>query len=133
MVILTIPSSFTCSCASSIQTHLNIQEIALLAAGASAAASSTGPAALAAKAKAVEEAKPQAKTTFIVKLKGLKDPTAKAKLIKKVKAINSSMNLVETKKFVESASQTLKEGITKDEAERLQKVMEAAGGVVELD
>ena len=41
-------------------------------------------------------------------------------------------NLVEAKKFVESAPQTLKEGLPKDEAEKLQKAIEAAGGVVEL-
>lgn len=112
---------------------MNIQEIALLAAGASTAASSTGLTTLAAEAEVVEEVKPKAKTTFTVKLKGLKDPIAKAKVIKEVKTINSSMNLVEAKKFVESAPQTLKEDITKDEAEKLQKAIEAAGGVVELD
>ncbi|CAO1634719.1 unnamed protein product [Parajaminaea phylloscopi] len=114
---------------SQLKTRLNIQDIALPAAGAAAAPAAAAPAADA----AAEEEKPKAKTTFTLKLKGLKDPTAKAKVIKEVKAINTTMNLVEAKKFVESAPQTLKEGLNKEDAEKLQKAIEAAGGVVELD
>lgn len=46
---------------------------------------------------------------------------------------HSFRNLVEAKKFVESAPQVLKEGLPKEEAEKLQKVIEAAGGSVELE
>jgi len=41
--------------------------------------------------------------------------------------------LVEAKKFVESAPQILKEGLTKEDAAKLQKTIEDAGGVVELE
>jgi len=40
--------------------------------------------------------------------------------------------LVEAKKFVESAPQVLKEGLPKEDAEKLLKAVEAAGGLVEL-
>lgn len=40
---------------------------------------------------------------------------------------------MEAKKFVESAPQVLKEGLPKEEAEKLQKAVEAAGGQVELE
>jgi ribosomal protein L7/L12 len=42
-------------------------------------------------------------------------------------------NLVEAKKFVESSPQVLKEGLTKEEAEKLQKAVETAGGLIELE
>lgn len=46
---------------------------------------------------------------------------------------DSFRNLVEAKKFVESAPQVLKEGLSKDDAAKLQKTIEDAGGVVELE
>lgn len=45
----------------------------------------------------------------------------------------SFRNLVEAKKFVESAPQPLKEGLPKEDAEKLKKAVEAAGGLVELE
>lgn len=70
---------------SALKTRLNITEIAMPAASAPAAAA---PAA----AEEVEEAaKPKEKTVFTLKLTGLKDPTAKAKVIREVKATNSNM------------------------------------------
>ncbi|KAE8224202.1 hypothetical protein CF319_g2864 [Tilletia indica] len=113
---------------SALKTRLNITEVAMPSASAAPAA-----AAPAAADAAAEEEKPKEKTVFTVKLKGLKDPTAKAKVIREVKAINSTMNLVEAKKFVESAPQTLKEGINKEEAEKIKKAIEDAGGVIEFD
>lgn len=116
---------------SQLKSRLNIQDIAMPSAGAAA------PAAPAAGAAGEQEeeaaAKPAAKTTFTLKLKSLSEPTAKAKVIKEVKLINPNMNLVEAKKFVESAPQTLKEGLNKEELEKLQKAMEAAGAVVEVE
>lgn len=41
-------------------------------------------------------------------------------------------NLVEAKKFVESAPQTLKENVTKEDAEKIKKAIEGAGGKIEL-
>ncbi|PWN35037.1 uncharacterized protein FA14DRAFT_113786, partial [Meira miltonrushii] len=111
-----------------LKERLNIQDIAMPSASAGPVA-----AAPAAEAAPVEEEKPKEKSLFTVKLKGLKDATAKAKVIKEIKALNSNMNLVEAKKFVESAPQVLKEGLTKEEAEKLQKAIEAAGGLTETE
>ncbi|CAO1625486.1 unnamed protein product [Sympodiomycopsis kandeliae] len=110
-----------------LKTRLNIQDIAMPSGGGGAAPAAAPAAAV------EEEEKPKEKTIFSLKLKGLKDPTAKAKVIKEVKAINSTMNLVEAKKFVESAPQTLKDGLNKEDVEKLKAAVEAAGGIVEID
>lgn len=109
-----------------LKTRLNITDIAMPAAAAAPAA-----------APAAEEAEPEAekpkeKTLFTIRFAGLGADTAKAKVIKEIKAINSTMNLVEAKKFVESAPQTLKENVTKEDAEKIKAAIEAAGGKVEL-
>ncbi|KAJ1025836.1 hypothetical protein NDA16_002462 [Ustilago loliicola] len=117
---------------SHLKTRLNIIEIAIPAAGA-AAPTAAAPADGAEHAAAEEAAKPKEKTVFTLKLAGLKDPTAKAKVIREVKAVNTTMNLVEAKKFVESTPQVLKEGLNKEDAEKLKAAIEAAGGVVELE
>ncbi|KAJ1595495.1 hypothetical protein NDA14_007460 [Ustilago hordei] len=117
---------------SHLKTRLNITEIAMPAAGAAPAAASAA-AGGAEDGAAEEAAKPKEKTVFTLKLAGLKDPTAKAKVIREVKAANSTMNLVEAKKFVESTPQVLKEGLNKEDAEKLKAAIEAAGGVVELE
>ena len=111
-----------------LKERLNIQDIAMPSASAAPVA-----AAPAAEAAPAEEEKPKEKALVTVKLKGLKDASAKAKVIKEIKALNSNMNLVEAKKFVESAPQILKEGLTKEEAEKLQKAIEAAGGLTETE
>lgn len=75
---------------SHLKTRLNITEIAMPAPSAGAGAAGGAPAAAA--EEAVEEAaKPKEKTVFTLKLTGLKDPTAKAKVIREVKAANSTM------------------------------------------
>lgn len=43
------------------------------------------------------------------------------------------LSLVDSKKFVESAPKMLKEGLTKDEAEKLKKTLEDLGAKVEVD
>ena len=48
------------------------------------------------------------------------------------KGTNTSMNLVEAKKFVESAPQTLKENVTKEDAQKIKEAVEKAGGKIEL-
>lgn len=116
---------------SHLKTRLNITEIAMPA--ASAAPAGAAAASGAAEEPAEEAAKPKEKSVFTLKLTGLKDPTAKAKVIREVKAANSNMNLVEAKKFVESTPQVLKEGLNKEDAEKLKTAIEAAGGTVELE
>lgn len=68
-----------------LKVRLNITEIAMPAASAAA------PVAAAPAAAPAEEEKPKEKTIFTVKLTGLKEPTAKAKVIKEIKALNSQM------------------------------------------
>ncbi|TIC58923.1 ClpS-like protein [Wallemia mellicola] len=111
--------------ASLLKTKLNIQDIAMPAVAAA-------PAVAAESAAEAEEDKPKEKTIFSVKLESI-DATAKAKVIREVKALNPTMNLVEAKKFVESAPQIIKEGLSKEDAEKLQKTLEAAGAKIVLE
>jgi len=80
-----------------------------------------------------EEAEPQAtKTSFTVKLVKF-DAAKKVPLIKELKNLVSGMNLVQAKKFVESLPQNVMVDIAKDEAEKLKKALEAAGGSAEIE
>ena len=88
------------------------------------AAAMAAPAAGAAAA-AVEE-----KTEFDVVLTGF-DAAAKIKVIKAVREI-TGQGLAEAKATVEGAPKTLKEAVSKDEAEALKKQIEEVGGKVEL-
>ena len=56
----------------------------------------------------------------------------KIAVIKAVREIDSSLGLPEAKAFVESAPKTLKEGVKKEEAEKIKKKLEEAGAKVEL-
>ena len=89
---------------------------------AAAVAVAAGPAAGA--AEAAEE-----KTSFDVVLKGA--GSAKLQVVKAVKEA-CGLGLKEAKDLVDGAPSTLKEGLSKDEAENLKKTIEAAGAVVEL-
>ena len=87
------------------------------------AAAMAAPAAAA--APAAEE-----KTEFDVILAGF-DAAAKIKVIKVVREI-TGQGLAEAKATVEGTPATLKEGVSKDEAEDLKKKLEEAGAKVEL-
>ena len=89
------------------------------------AAAMAAPAAGGAAAEAVEE-----KTEFDVVLAGF-DAAAKIKVIKAVREI-TGLGLAEAKGVVEGAPKTLKEAVSKDEAEELKKKLEEAGAKVEL-
>ena len=89
-----------------------------------AAAVAAAPAAGAAAAAPVEE-----KTEFDVILKAAGEK--KINVIKAVREV-TSLGLKEAKDLVESAPATVKEGITKDEAESIKKKFEEAGATVEL-
>ena len=69
------------------------------------------------------------KTTFDVVLKSFGD--AKMNVIKTVRAI-TGLGLKEAKDLVEGAPKTIKEGVDKDEAERLKKELTEAGAEIEL-
>ena len=87
------------------------------------AAAMAAPAAAA--APAAEE-----KTEFDVVLAGF-DAAAKIKVIKVVREI-TGLGLAEAKAAVEAAPKALKAGISKDDAEALNKQLEEAGAKVEL-
>ena len=89
------------------------------------AAAMAAPAAGAAAAPAEEE-----KTEFDVVLAGF-DAASKIKVIKVVREI-TGQGLAEAKATVEGAPKTLKEAVSKDEAEELKKKIEDVGGKVEL-
>ncbi len=92
--------------------------------GVSAAAPVAMMAAGAAAAAPVEE-----KTEFTVVLTGA--GAQKINVIKEVRVI-TSLGLKEAKDLVEGAPKPVKEGVTKDEAEKIKKQLEAAGATVEL-
>ncbi|MCL6729120.1 50S ribosomal protein L7/L12 [Sphingomonas hankyongi] len=92
---------------------------------AAAAVAVAGPAAGGgAAAPAVEE-----KDEFDVILTG--DGGKKINVIKEVRAI-TGLGLGEAKALVEGAPKPIKEGVNKDEAEKIKKQIEEAGGTVEL-
>ena len=69
------------------------------------------------------------KTEFDVILTG--DGGKKINVIKEVRAI-TGLGLTEAKTLVESAPKAVKEGVNKEEAEKLKKQLEEAGATVEL-
>ena len=83
-----------------------------------------GPAAGGAAAPAAEE-----KTEFTVVLKATGEKKVEA--IKAVRAI-TGLGLKEAKDLVESAPATVKEAVSKDDAAKFKKEIEAAGATVEV-
>jgi large subunit ribosomal protein L7/L12 len=95
--------------------------------GVSAAAPvavAAAPAAGAAAAPAAEE-----KTEFTVVLKAGGDK--KINVIKEIRTI-TGLGLKEAKDLVEGAPKTVKEGVNKDEAAKIKKVLEDNGATVEV-
>lgn len=92
--------------------------------GVSAAAPVAVAAAAAAPAEAAEE-----KTEFDVVL--VDAGAQKINVIKEVRGI-TGLGLKEAKDLVEGAPKPVKEGVSKDEAEKVKAVLEAAGAKVEL-
>ncbi|CAD6624881.1 HN1_G0032660.mRNA.1.CDS.1 [Saccharomyces cerevisiae] len=126
----------TSSLINELKTVLNIPEISMpmggfmagaAGAGAGNVPSSTGEAGSGAE----EEAKPEAKTVFTVKLDSF-DTKTKAKVIKEVKGL-LGLSLVEAKKFVEAAPKVLKENVAKDDADKIKKTLEDLGAKVSLE
>jgi large subunit ribosomal protein L7/L12 len=96
--------------------------------GVSAAAPvamAAAPAGGGAAAPAAEE-----KTTFEVILKEM--GANKIGVIKEVRSAVPGLGLAEAKALVEGAPKTIKEGVTKQEAEEIKKKIEAAGAKVEI-
>jgi large subunit ribosomal protein L7/L12 len=96
--------------------------------GVSAAAPvavAAGPAAGGAAAAPAEE-----QTEFNVTLKAF-DEAKKIAVIKEVRAV-TGLGLKEAKDLVEGAPKTLKEAVSKDEANKIKEAITAAGGTVDI-
>jgi large subunit ribosomal protein L7/L12 len=95
--------------------------------GVTIAAPAAAPAAAAGAAAAAPAVEEKTEFTVVLKSGGEK----KIQVIKEVRAI-TSLGLKEAKDLVEGAPGTVKEGVSKQEAEEIKKKLEAQGAVVEL-
>ncbi|MBQ8313843.1 MAG: 50S ribosomal protein L7/L12 [Clostridia bacterium] len=93
--------------------------------GVTGAIAVAGGAAPAAAAAAEEE-----KTEFDVVLKDA--GSEKIKVIKVVREVVSGLGLKEAKEIVESAPKTIKEGVSKEDAEKIAEQFKAVGATVEI-
>ncbi|KAF2821351.1 ribosomal protein-like protein L12 [Ophiobolus disseminans] len=118
----------TADLVSTLKTRLNIPDMPM-------GGFSAGPAGAAPAAAPVEEeeAAPaaQEKTMFNLKLEKF-DAGAKPKVIKEIKAM-LGLSLVDSKKFVESAPKMMKEGVAKEEAEKIVETLKALGATVVME
>jgi large subunit ribosomal protein L7/L12 len=80
-----------------------------------------------------EEAAPavQEKTLFTLKLQSF-DAGSKPKVIKEIKSM-LGLSLVDSKKFVESAPKVMKEGVPKEDSEKIVAALKALGAVVVME
>ncbi len=91
--------------------------------------SAAAPVAVAAAAPAAAAAAAEEKTEFDVILASFGDN--KVAVIKEVRGI-TGLGLKEAKDLVEGAPKAVKEGVAKDEAEKMKAQLEAAGAKVEI-
>lgn len=91
--------------------------------------SAAAPVAMMAAGNAAPAVAAEEKTEFNVILTAA--GAQKINVIKEVRAI-TSLGLKEAKDLVEGAPKAVKEGVNKDEAEKIKKQLEAAGATVEL-
>jgi large subunit ribosomal protein L7/L12 len=87
--------------------------------------------AVAAPAAGAAAAPVEEKTEFTVVLNGNVPADKKIAIIKEVRAI-TGLGLKEAKDLVEAGDKPLKENVSKEEAEKVKKQIEAAGGTVEV-
>jgi large subunit ribosomal protein L7/L12 len=97
--------------------------------GVSASVAVAAPAAGGAAATGAAPAAAEEQTEFSVILKDI--GANKINVIRAVREM-TTLGLKEAKDFVESAPQTVKEGVTKDEAATMKQKLEAAGATVEI-
>lgn len=101
-----------------LEEKFGVQAQALVSAQGLAGAGAAGA------APAAEE-----KSTFTVVLAGA--GTNKIQVIKELRTL-TSLGLKEAKDLVDGAPKTIKEGATKEEAEKIKKTLETAGAKIEL-
>ncbi|XP_040567103.1 large ribosomal subunit protein bL12m [Lepeophtheirus salmonis] len=110
-----------------LKERLNISDAPMMMA--------SGPAVASTSAEEEEEEESTAaiavQTSFTLKLVSF-DASKKIPLIKELKAQIEGMNLVQAKKFVESAPAVVKNDIGKEEAEKIKAALEAVGGACEV-
>ena len=109
----------------SLQQKFNISDAPVMMSGMAA------PAAPAAEEEE-EQAPTVVQTSFTVHLESF-DAAKKVALIKEMKNQVEGMNLVQAKKFVESAPAVVQTDISKDEADKLKSVLEAAGATCKIE
>merc|ERR1739838_604150 len=110
-----------------LKKRLNISDAPVMMAGGAA------PAAAPVEEEPEEEAAPVAvQTSFTLKLEAFA-ADKKVALIKEIKANVEGFNLVQAKKFVESAPAVVKADLAKDEAEKLKTALESAGGTCVIE
>lgn len=91
--------------------------------------SAAAPVAVAAVGGGAAAAPAEEKTAFDVILKD--GGANKINVIKEVRAL-TGLGLAEAKALVEGAPKTVKEGVTKEDSEKMKKTLEAAGAKVEI-
>ncbi|KAI4160767.1 MAG: hypothetical protein LQ342_005480 [Letrouitia transgressa] len=128
-VTYTSTASQTADLVSSLKSRLNIPDMPVGGfVGAASAASAAAP-----PPPEEEEAAPaaQEKTLFTLTLKSF-DAAAKPKIIKEIKSM-LGLSLVDSKKFVESAPKTMKEGVPKEESQKIIETLKGLGGEVTME
>lgn len=92
--------------------------------------SAAAPAAVAVAGPAGDAGAAEEKTEFDVVLTSFGE--TKIAVIKEVRGSIDGLGLADAKKLVEDAPSTLKEGVSKEEAEELKTKLEAAGATIEI-
>lgn len=93
--------------------------------------SAAAPVAAVAAAPAAAAAPVEEKTEFDVILKGFA-ATAKLKVIKAVREVVDGLGLKEAKELVEGAPKAIKEGASKEDADKIAAKLKEAGAEVEI-
>ena len=106
-----------------LKSNFNIVSIASSATAAPGPSSSTS---------ATPVAQKEAKTEYNVILQKI-DASNKAKIIREIKVLLPSLNLVEAKNFVESAPKLIKDKVKQEEANSIKTTLEALGAHVSLE
>ena len=104
----------------SLQNEFGVSATPLAVASAAVAATAAEP---------VEAPKAEEKTEFTIILKSVGEK--KIEVIKAVREV-TALGLKQAKDLVEAAPQTVKEGVSKEEAMTIKQKLEAAGATVEL-
>jgi large subunit ribosomal protein L7/L12 len=99
--------------------------------GVTAAAPVAVAAVTAGPAPAAEAQPAEEKTEFDVVLKEV-PADKRVAVIKEIRTVVSGLGLKEAKELVESAPKTIREAVSKEEAQKIKEKLEAAGAVVEI-